>query len=113
MDTRAKILGADEVRVRLDGKQVRWISGHFDPLLADHVRQLRQAVESGKLLVVEVTDSPKPLLPARARAELVAALSIVDYVVISDAKPDGAGDAPVTDRFVRHVLTRHGKGSAR
>ena len=34
--------------------------------------------------MVVVTDPPRPILPARARAELVAALAVVDYVVLSE-----------------------------
>lgn len=84
---------------------VQWISGHFDPLLAEHVRRLRQARESSGLLVVEITNPERPLLTQRARAELVAALSMVDYVVCGNG---GAGaDADLSERFVQHVLERH------
>jgi len=110
LDTREKILGGEEAQRRLNGKPVCWVRGHFDPLLAEHVRRLRQCVTPGKLLVVELTDSTRPLLARRARAELVAALSMVDYVVLSDARPSEAGGAEeTTERFVQHVLDRHRK----
>jgi bifunctional ADP-heptose synthase (sugar kinase/adenylyltransferase) len=110
LDTREKILAGDEARRRLNGRPVSWVRGHFDPLLAEHVRRLRECVTPGKLLVVELTESVRPLLAQRARAELVAGLSIVDYVVLSDARPSEAGAAEkITERFVQHVLDRHRK----
>jgi bifunctional ADP-heptose synthase (sugar kinase/adenylyltransferase) len=96
------------VRERLKDQPACWISGHFDPLLAEHVRLLARSHAPGQVLVVEVTDGPKPLLARRARAELVAALSMVDYVVLSPNGADAlAQDSDVTDRFVRHVIERH------
>jgi bifunctional ADP-heptose synthase (sugar kinase/adenylyltransferase) len=81
------------------------VSGHFDPLLAEHVRWLRDTREPDQTLVVEITNPPQPLLSQRARAELVAALSMVDFVVLGNGP--AAPDADLTDRFVKHVLQRH------
>ena len=90
------------------GRPARWVSGHFDPLLAEHVRRLRECAKPGQLLVVEVASPEAPLLPQRARAELVAALSMVDYVVLGNGEPlDGIVDAGVTTKFIEHVLRRH------
>jgi bifunctional ADP-heptose synthase (sugar kinase/adenylyltransferase) len=100
----------EQVRERLRDKPVQWISGHFDPLLAQHVRRLREVATSGHTLVVVVTNPAQPLLAQRARAELVAALSMVAYVVLGDA--DSADDSGITDRFIEHVLARHGEGGA-
>jgi len=105
LDTRSKIIPLHEIQERLQDHAARWISGHFDPLLAEHVGRLRKAREPGSLLVVEVTNPTRPLLPQRARAELVAALSIVDYVVCGNG--GSAADAGLTERFVDHVLERH------
>lgn len=105
MDTRSKIIAAGEARERLNGHRACWISGHFDPLLAEHVRLLAKSAKPGQALVVEVTDSAQPLLPQRARAELVAALAMVDYVVLGNGAD--VADSEVTERFVRHVLERH------
>jgi hypothetical protein len=80
-------------------------------LLAEHVSRLAGEREPGRLLVVEVTNPAQPLLAQRARAELVAALSMVDYVVLGDG---GAGlDADIAERFVEHVLQRCAQESAR
>ena len=87
------------------------ISGHFDPLLAEQVRRLERAKEPGRLLVVEVTNPAHPLLAQRPRAELVAALAIVDYVVLAEDGHGSAMDVDVTERLVEHVLARHAQGS--
>jgi len=100
-----------EIQERLQNHAARWVSGHFDPLLAEHVGRLRQAREPGSLLVVEVTNPVRPLLSQRARAELVAALSMVDYVVLGNGQP--AADADITERFIDHVLERHRLESSR
>ena len=110
MDTRGKIIPREDAGERLRGKPVRWVAGHFDPLLADHVRLLQQHVAPGQYLVVEVTNPADPLLPQRARAELVAALGMVDYVVLGDGQ--ASEDARITERFVQRVLERHrGEGA--
>ncbi len=105
LDTRTKIIPLHEINERLGDRAVRWVSGHFDPMLADHVRGLNQEREPGQALVVEVTNPPQPLLAQRARAELVAALSMVDYVVLGEGT--SASDSGVTERFIEHVLERH------
>lgn len=64
---------------------------HLEVLLAGHVRKLEEisAVTSGKLFVI-LTDPEAPLVPLAARAELTAALRMVDYVVPS---PEGCAPA--------------------
>ena len=59
------------------------IVGHFDPMTAAHARRMSDFCRiSGPIVVVViVTDPPDPILPQRARAELVAALHAVDYVI--------------------------------
>ena len=113
MDTRTKIVPLDEIEERLHNRACTRVSGHFDPLLAENVRRLSAAREPGRLLVVEVTNPERPLLSQRARAELVAALEIVDYVALSDAGTPAALDAGITERFTAHVLDRHRQESGR
>ena len=98
-----------EIEERLQSRAASWVRGHFDPLLAEHVRKLANASEPGRLLVVEVTNPAQPLLAQRARAELVAALSMVDYVVLGDGQSGGAApmDADISEHFIEHVLERH------
>jgi glycerol-3-phosphate cytidylyltransferase-like family protein len=105
VDTRSKIIPQEEARHLTSASRTLWLKGHFDPLLAEHARTLRKSATPGQILVIEITNPQNPLLPQRARAELVAALAAVDYVVLgSTANSD---DAPITDRFIQHVLTRH------
>ena len=81
MDTRAKIIDlATAARLRSPGVRLRLVAGYFDVLTPDLVRRL-QSLSDGARLIAVVLDPPKPLLPAQARAELAAALSMVDYVL--------------------------------
>ena len=80
-------------RLRGDRRRVAFANGCFDLLHVGHVRYLEAARCEGDVLVVGVNGDAavealkgpgRPLLPASARAELVAALESVDYVVIFD-----------------------------
>ncbi len=126
MDTRTKVIGAEAAfeaarRVRASGKRVKLVTGYFDPLLAAHARRLREFADPGSALFVAICEPAHPILPARARAELVAALAMVDYVILaeapaSDGFPDGlepdetereeAVDERLTEDLIRHVQSR-------
>jgi rfaE bifunctional protein nucleotidyltransferase chain/domain len=73
---------------RARGARIVLTNGVFDLLHVGHLRCLRNARELGDVLVVginadrAVTKPGRPLLPDLERAELVAALEPVDYVVI-------------------------------
>lgn len=75
---------------RSQGARLVLTNGVFDLLHVGHLRYLRQARALGDLLVVGVnTDASvrglkpgRPVVPAEERAELVAALEPVDYVVL-------------------------------
>jgi glycerol-3-phosphate cytidylyltransferase-like family protein len=82
VDTRTKIVPLAEAS-RLAAAGAFVVSGHFDPLLAAHAEQLRQLKPSGAWLLVAIAEPSNPILPARARAELVAGLAVVDYVAES------------------------------
>ncbi|HEY2823569.1 MAG TPA: adenylyltransferase/cytidyltransferase family protein [Candidatus Acidoferrum sp.] len=73
------------------GARVVFANGCFDTLHVGHVRYLEGARREGDVLVVAVNDDAsvgglkgpgRPLLDENARAELVAALRSVDYVVL-------------------------------
>jgi len=55
------------------------VSGYFDPLVASHAERLASLKTGAKLLVLIATPD-NAILPAAARAELVAGLRAVDYV---------------------------------
>jgi rfaE bifunctional protein nucleotidyltransferase chain/domain len=87
--------GASElgIELRRAGRRISFANGCFDVLHAGHIRYLQAARQQGDILVVGInTDRSvlalkgpgRPLLPAQARAELVAALEPVDYVIIFD-----------------------------
>lgn len=101
MKTRTKILSRTSLCDRLNehrqrGQKIVLANGCFDLLHAGHIRYLEGARREGDVLVVALnSDSSvrnlkgpgRPVLTAEARAELVAALAAVDYVVIFD-EPD-------------------------
>src|SRR5271157_874234 len=85
MDTRSKILTLAEA-ASLSGP-LAMVTGYFDVLRAAHIRELdalRARAGGAKLLAV-VLPAPDEILGQRARGELVAALRVIDYVVIADA----------------------------
>jgi rfaE bifunctional protein nucleotidyltransferase chain/domain len=91
-----KILNRAELRQRVtqwrrEGERIVLANGNFDLLHVGHVRYLRGAKELGGKLVVAINSDEsvralkgegRPVMPAEERAEIVAALSDVDAVVI-------------------------------
>ena len=81
-------LNAALLAARARGERIVLTNGIFDLLHVGHLRYLRQARQSGDVLVVGVNSDTsvnkpaRPLVPDVERAELVAALDPVDYVVI-------------------------------
>jgi glycerol-3-phosphate cytidylyltransferase-like family protein len=109
LDTRQKIVDGAMVP-RAEGL---FVSGYFDPLLAAHAKRLRELREGHGGLAVIILDPERPILPARARAELVAALECVDYVVIGASERavchEEQAHAAMLDRLVAQVARRHGR----
>lgn len=80
-------------RRRAEGLSTAFANGCFDLLHVGHVRYLQAAAREADLLLVAINDdrsvrllkgAGRPLMPASDRAELVAALRGVHYVVIFD-----------------------------
>lgn len=78
-------------RERAQGRRIALANGCFDLLHVGHVRYLQGAAGEADVLIVAINDDDsvralkgpgRPILPAAARAELVAALRGVDYVTI-------------------------------
>jgi len=68
--------------MRLFGETtLRFVRGTFDPLLAAHAQELQSMAQPDSTLVVIVDEGVDPILPVNARAELVAGVRVVDYVV--------------------------------
>ena len=84
-------LVAAVARERAAGKTIAFANGCFDLLHVGHVRYLQGAAAEADRLIVAVNDdrsvaglkgAGRPILPAADRAELVAALRGVHYVVV-------------------------------
>src|SRR6267378_4022509 len=80
-------------RLRSAGKRIVLANGCFDLLHVGHVRYLEAARALGDVLFVGINGdaavarlkgSGRPLMPARERAEVLAALRAVDHVVVFD-----------------------------
>ena len=77
--------------LRRAGRTLALAHGHFDLLHVGHLRYLRAARAEADALAVAINDDDsvarlkgpgRPLVPAAARAELLAALDAVDFVVV-------------------------------
>ena len=108
-------------RLREEGQTLKLAVGYFDPVLAAHARRLKDARANAAGLAVIIADPPRPILPSRARAELVAALDAADYVVLPGDEPleglvarlNGAevlrgetADQELTEKLIQHVHSR-------
>jgi rfaE bifunctional protein nucleotidyltransferase chain/domain len=96
IQTNRKIVDRQELRQRVDdwrraGDCITLANGCFDLLHVGHVRYLGAAKELGGRLIVAINSDDsvralkgedRPLMPAEERAEILAALSDVDAVVI-------------------------------
>lgn len=99
--------------LRGDGKTIVLANGCFDLLHVGHVRYLAGAAAEGDVLVVGINDdasvralkgADRPIMPDVERAELLAALYSVDYVVIFS----GPSPAPLIEALRPDV---HCKGT--
>ena len=100
-DSTQKILSRNALRERVaewrrSGEPIVLANGCFDLLHVGHIRYLRGAKSLGGKLVVAMNSDQsvtrlkgagRPLIPAAERAEIVAALTDVDAVVLFD-EPD-------------------------
>jgi len=77
--------------LKTSGKTVVFANGCFDLLHVGHIRYLQSARQLGDALVVGLNNDEsvrqlkgpqRPLMPENERAEILAALACVDYVVL-------------------------------
>ena len=82
--------------LRRSGKQVVFTNGCFDIMHAGHVRYLAAAKAEGEILIVGINSDKsvksikgknRPIMPQDQRAEVLAGLWCVDYIVFFD-EPD-------------------------
>lgn len=78
---------------RLNNKKIVLTNGCFDLLHVGHLKTFQKAKQLGDILIVGVNSDrsvqslkgqTRPIIPENARAELIAALEPVDYVLIFD-----------------------------
>jgi D-glycero-beta-D-manno-heptose 1-phosphate adenylyltransferase len=95
-DTQQKIRGREELAAEVQRRQQAgergvFTNGCFDLLHLGHVRYLQQARALGDFLVLGLNDDTgtcalkgpgRPLVPQAERAEILAALTCIDYVTI-------------------------------
>lgn len=115
---------------KADGKTLVFTNGCFDIIHAGHVRYLAEARKLGDCLIVginsdrsvkELKGPSRPVNHQGDRAEVVAALGVVDFVVIFDertaeslideVKPDiyvKGGDYCISDIPEAKVVAAHG-----
>jgi rfaE bifunctional protein nucleotidyltransferase chain/domain len=83
-------------QARRNGKSVVFTNGCFDLLHRGHVHVLRQAKAAGDLLIVAINSDQsvkaikgpsRPVAAEMDRLELIAAMEMVDYVILFD-EPD-------------------------
>jgi rfaE bifunctional protein nucleotidyltransferase chain/domain len=108
--TLEEILAA-RAELRRLGKKLVFTNGCFDILHVGHVRYLNQARAMGDALVVAVNSDrsvrlikgpERPIVPQEERAEVLAALSCVDWILIfDDPTPQQIIDAIIPDVLVK------------
>lgn len=115
---RSKILSPDQIqteakRLREQGVTLVTTNGCFDVLHVGHLRYLQAAKETGDQLIillnsdrsVQALKGPsRPIVPEAERAEMLAGLACVDYVVVFDE------DTPVEllQRIQPHIHVKGG-----
>ena len=89
--TRSELKGVVE-NLKAQNKRIVFTNGCFDLIHIGHIRLLKMAKGEGDVLIVGLnSDSSvsaikpdRPIIPEDARAEVLSALEMVDYVVIFD-----------------------------
>ena len=98
-------------RLKRQAKAVVFTNGCFDVLHRGHIECLRKAKSYGDMLLVglnsdfsvrKIKGEGRPILPQEDRAEILASLEIVDYVVIfNEETPHKVVAALVPDVLVK------------
>ncbi|MGB9607574.1 MAG: D-glycero-beta-D-manno-heptose 1-phosphate adenylyltransferase [bacterium] len=98
-----KIIESDRLtkiveELRREGKRIVFTNGCFDIIHLGHIRYLREAKSKGDVLIVglnsdesvkKIKGAKRPIMKEEERAEILASLEMVDYVVIfQETVPD-------------------------
>jgi rfaE bifunctional protein nucleotidyltransferase chain/domain len=118
IDPKQRIKGIDELRLIVAElhslrREVVFANGCFDLIHVGHIRYLQKAKELGDVLIVGINRDPwvtilkgegRPLQSDTERAEVVASLDCVDYVLLFDA--------PTVDGILKELRPDvHAKGT--
>ena len=113
-----KILSPDEAgavrgRLRAEGRRLVFTNGCFDLLHVGHVRYLQAARALGDALIVAINSDAavrqlkgalRPVMNEAERAEMLAALEAVSYVIVFDE----LSPRPLIARLLPDVLVKGG-----
>jgi D-beta-D-heptose 7-phosphate kinase/D-beta-D-heptose 1-phosphate adenosyltransferase len=98
-------------RLKTRGQKVVFTNGCFDILHVGHVRYLNKAKKQGDVLIIglnadrsvkTIKGEKRPVVPEKERAEVLAALECVDYVVLfADPDPSRLIEALQPDVLVK------------
>ena len=89
---REKIANVVE-ELRAKGKKIVFTNGCFDIIHLGHIRYLREAKSKGDVLIIglnsdesvrKIKGEKRPIMEQEERAEILASLEMVDFVVIFD-----------------------------
>ncbi len=117
MDTRTKIVSLDTLSAALGSSEWIAVAAAFDPLTLAQAEYLAALASHGMLILAVVDPNPDCLLPAEARAILLAALRTVRLVVIAPSTllpgsaklkivEDKPADQQRSQSFAEHVRSR-------
>ena len=89
----SKIIGLENLKDAIKNKRVALVHGVFDVFHLGHKRHLDIASKYCDILIVSITSDKfvnkgpgRPVFNQEHRSELIASLSVVDYVYINDAE---------------------------
>jgi D-beta-D-heptose 7-phosphate kinase/D-beta-D-heptose 1-phosphate adenosyltransferase len=113
-----KIVSKENLKARLqklrqEGKTIVFTNGCFDILHVGHVRYLREAKKLGDVLVLALNSDAsvraikgekRPLVPEDERADVLAALECIDFIVIFPETTPGE----LIEYLEPHVLVKGG-----
>ncbi|MBS1877386.1 MAG: hypothetical protein JSU00_29510 [Acidobacteria bacterium] len=102
MDTRSKIVSLETALGAAADRDTAVVVGYFDPLQLDHARRIAEIRASHECVIVALEDPPSPVLDARSRAQLSAAMDLIDYVVLPQECASSAG----FERISHHTVYR-------
>lgn len=96
-------------KLRAEGKRIVQCHGCFDIVHPGHIRHLSDAADQGDILIVSVTSDRqvdkgigRPVVPEELRCESLAALAMVDYVLVDSESWAG----PLLDKIRPDVYVK-------